>query len=485
MGMSRFSPGWAVLLGGGSLANNKGKIPMKKGARCVVALVTLVAGLASFQAMADPQVLERARGLLASGNAKQAFAELAPLQNQLSGTPEYDYLLGVSALDSGHNEEAIIAFERVLAVTANHAGAQMDLARAYYATGSFDLAEAAFLKLRAANPPPAAQQTIARYLDAIQARKHQTQAGWSGFGELGLGYDSNITGVPTDFGSAAQQAFNLSGIEATGNSIKRSAAFLSAGAGAEYSRPLGGGYGMFAGGSLAGRAYHDESDFNSAAADVRFGGALNAGPNQWRATASYLVFNQEGAAPGEPKPTNDRRMGGITFDWRHALDTKTQVGAAIQVNSIKFPENEIEDFDQVFLSVSWLKSFERTGVPMLYLTGFVSDDRAGNKFADGVTTKSKNLLGVRSYLQYSLSQNVQLYNSLGLIHRRDKDSFARSTAIEKGKDTYGEAAIGVAWTFRERCALRLQYAFSTNASNIDIYDFNRHEVSSTIRCDMF
>jgi hypothetical protein len=55
----------------------------------------------------------------------------------------------------------------------------------------------------------------------------------------------------------------------------------------------------------------------------------------------------------------------------------------------------------------------------------------------------------------------------------------------KGRDTYLEASLGVAWSFRERCGLRLQYAFSQNRSNIDIYDFDRHEVSSTIRCDMF
>jgi hypothetical protein len=34
-------------------------------------------------------------------------------------------------------------------------------------------------------------------------------------------------------------------------------------------------------------------------------------------------------------------------------------------------------------------------VPLLYLTGFVTDDRAINKLSDGVTTKSKNLYGVR------------------------------------------------------------------------------------------
>src|SRR4029079_17875197 len=117
--------------------------------------------------------------------------------------------------DSGRIEEAIIAFERVLALIPNHAGAQMDLARAYYATGSFDLAEAAFLKLQASNPPPAAQEAIRRYLDALQARKKQLQAGWTGFGELGWGYDSNISAATADFGAAVAHDYGLSGFTGT------------------------------------------------------------------------------------------------------------------------------------------------------------------------------------------------------------------------------------------------------------------------------
>jgi len=32
--------------------------------------------------------------------------------------------------------------------------------------------------------------------------------------------------------------------------------------------------------------------------------------------------------------------------------------------------------------------------------------------------------------------------------------------------------------------LRLQYVYTRNQSNIDIYDFNRYEITSTIRCDL-
>ena len=356
------------------------------------------------------------------------------------------------------------------------------------AAGSFDLAEAAFIKLRDSNPPPAAQQAIGRYLEAIQARKHQTQAGWASFGELGLGYDSNITGVPADFGAAAQQSFNLIGIDATGNAIKRSAAFAQGGAGAEYFQPLTRGWSLFGGGEVRSRLYHGEPDFNLYSAEVRGGGALNDGPNQWRASAGYLAFWQQGAAPGDPQPTNDRRLGGVALEWRHALDSKTQVGLGVQLNAVRFPTNSVEDFDQVYLSASWLKSFERKGVPLLYLTAFVTDDRASNPFAGAdpgtLTSKSKNLFGARSYLQYSLAEKLQVFATLGAIQRRDKNSFARSTTVEKGRDLYAEAALGATWQFRDKCALRVQYAYSRNGSNIDIYDFGRHEISSTIRCDM-
>ena len=447
-------------------------------------LATALLAVAALPAGAQQAELDRARSLIAGGNAKQAFELLAPLQDKQSGMPEYDYLLGVAALDSGRIEEAIVAFERVLAVMPNHAGAQMDLARAYYAAGSFDLAEAAFTRLQASNPPPAAQEAINRYLDAIQARRRQTQPGWTGFGELGLGWDSNITGVPVNFGAAAQQSFNLIGIEATGNSVKRSASFFQGAAGAEYNRPLTRGLSLFAGGEARGRNYRHQPDFDSRSGELHAGAALNRGTDQWRASASYLDFSQEGAAPGDPKPTNDRRLASTGLDWRRALDPKTQVGGAVQFVAARFPENRIEDFNQVFASLSWLHSFERKGVPMIYLTAFGSDDRARHTFADGVTSKSKSLAGLRSYLQVSLTPKLEAYNATALIFRRDKDAFARSTTVEKGRDTYGELALGLQWQFRERCALRLQWAYSTNRSNIDIYDFNRHEISNTIRCDV-
>lgn len=458
---------------------------MDRRARWMTSLVALVlAGGAAFPALANPEALERARQLLNQSNPKQAYMELIKLESQLAGNVDYDYLLGVAALDSGKLDDAIIAFERVLAVRPNHAGAQMDLARAYFMTGSFDLAEAAFKQLAESNPPPIAQQTINRYLEAIKARKRQTTAGWSGYAELGIGYDDNITGVPSDFGAAAQQSFGIVGIEATGNSIKRKAAFGNAAGAMEYSHPIAQGWGVFGGAEVRGRGYDGESDFNSLSGDVRFGTALNDGPTQWRALAGYMAFNQDGAAETEPMITNDRRSAYALGEWKHMLDQKTQVGLGLQYSQVRFPTNDVEDFNQIFLSASWLRSFESKGVPLLFVSAFVSDDEAVNKLPDGVTDKSKNLAGLRGYLQYSLTPKLNTFGALGFVLRRDKDDFARSTTVAEGEDRFGEFVLGLNWEFRKTCAVRAQWSYTRNASNIDLYDFKRNEVSTAVRCEL-
>lgn len=458
---------------------------MERRARWPSTFVALVAaaGLAA-PALANPEAIDRAKRLLGESNPKQAYMELIKLESQLAGNLEYDYLLGVASLDSGKIDDAIIAFERVLAVNPNHAGAQMDLSRAYFSAGSYDLAEAGFRQLADSNPPAVAQQTINRYLEAIQARKRQTTAGWAGYAELGLGYDSNITGVPSDFGAAAQQSFGIIGIEATGNSVKRKAGFATASGAMEYSKPLSRGWSVFAGGEGKLRRYESESKFNSVSGEARAGGALNEGPTQWRLLGSFQAFNQEGDAPGDPKPTSDRRVASVQGDWKHYIDPKTQVGLGLQYSRVRFPENDIEDFDQVFLIGSWLRSFETRGVPILYLAAFASDDQAKNTLFDGETSKSKNLAGLRSYLQYSVTPKLNVFNGLGFVYRRDQDAFARSTTVEKGKDKFAEFVVGLNWQFRKACAVRTQLAYTRNDSNIAIYDFNRSEVSTAVRCEI-
>ena len=334
-------------------------------ARCIFSLAgpaALVCALLSpMNAVADPALLRDAKQLLAANNPKQAYAILVAKQDQLSGKPDFDYLLGVAALDSGKIDEAIIAFERVLQVAPESADARMDLARAYFTAGSMDLAQANFLELKASNPPPAAMAAIEKYLATISDRRAKSATGLTVWGESGLGYDSNITGVPTDFTAAVASAFNITGINPTGNSIKRKAPFLSAAVGADYNYALSPRWATFVVGEARGRAYRKENDFNSLSGEARLGVAWTQGAQQIRLTGGYNRFKQDGLAPGEPKPTNDRSTTLVSTDYRFAFNDRQQLNFGVSGTRVKFLSNKIEDFDAVGVSAGFLNAFERQG----------------------------------------------------------------------------------------------------------------------------
>ncbi len=77
----------------------------KAAAVCAAAVLLLLSQSVAF---ADA-VTDRAKRLMQQKNAPAAYELLAPLESQRAGDPEYDYLLGIAALDSGQRERAIFA----------------------------------------------------------------------------------------------------------------------------------------------------------------------------------------------------------------------------------------------------------------------------------------------------------------------------------------------------------------------------------------
>ena len=133
-----------------------------------LALAVGLAGPAAAAAEAAPDgTLASAGTLLAAGKADEAWALLAPLEAEAGGSPDYDYLYGIAALDTGRTRPAIDAFERVLAREPDFAGARMELARAHYEAGDYPAAEEQFRYLLTQSPPAATQSVIERYLVAI------------------------------------------------------------------------------------------------------------------------------------------------------------------------------------------------------------------------------------------------------------------------------------------------------------------------------
>lgn len=456
----------------------------KQGMSHLMCVAALAAGLLVQPARANPGALREAQELLAKGNAKEAFVKLAAIQDKNLSNQEFNYLLGVAALDSMRYDEAIIAFERVLAVQRNHAGALLDLGRAYFHTGSLDLAETTLLALKRANPPAAARATIERYLTAIRDKRTQSRRKVSLWGEAQLGYDTNLTGVPVDFTSAVLSAFNLAGITPTGNAIKRRAPFGGAALGIDYQFPLGAQWGAQLGADVRGRGYQKETLFNVLNGDVRAG--INWTQNRHRisVTAHGNAFKQKADAPGDPKPTNDRHSAGVSGEYRYAIAPQNQLSLGLTGLRVRFPDNDIEDLDARQISLGWLRQFEGARAPLFQLSAYSSRDEALRTLADGLADKSKTVSGIRIYSQINVIDSLNVFANLGYATRNDDTAFARATEIEFGRDNLADLTLGWNWRFTPTCNLQSQWQASRNRSNIAIYDYKRQEISSAVRCEI-
>jgi outer membrane protein len=146
-------------------------------------------------------LLSEAKSLLDAGKAKEAYALLSEQEVALAGTPEFDYLFGLAALDGRRPKEAAFALERVVAEQPDFLGARMDLARAQLALGQRSLAREQFRFLLTQQPPEETRVVIQRYLDSIGTSNMRVHASWSALGQAGAGYDSNANG------STSEQSF--------------------------------------------------------------------------------------------------------------------------------------------------------------------------------------------------------------------------------------------------------------------------------------
>jgi outer membrane protein len=149
----------------------------------------------------DPNVvpiLRQAEALLAEKKAGEAYALLTSHELDLAGTPAFDYLLGLAALDSGRANDAAFALERVVVAQPDFSGARMELARAQFEQGELALARAQFQYLLTQSPPPATREVIDKYLEAIGNRTRLAGSRWSALAQFGAGYDSNANGSTSE-----------------------------------------------------------------------------------------------------------------------------------------------------------------------------------------------------------------------------------------------------------------------------------------------
>ena len=94
-------------------------------------------------AIQDSMVI-KAENLIRQGQFNAAYQLLEPFENARAGDIDFDYVLGIAAVESKHASRGAFALERVLALNPDHKDARAEMAKAHFMLGEKEAAKAEF-----------------------------------------------------------------------------------------------------------------------------------------------------------------------------------------------------------------------------------------------------------------------------------------------------------------------------------------------------
>lgn len=422
--------------------------------------------------------VQDAEALVRNGRPAEAYAILEPLEFERAGDRRFDYVLGIAALDSGKPDRATIAFERVLAVDPNFAGARLDMARAYYQLGDLPRAKTEFQMVMTQNPPQAARITIQKYLDAIQAQEDAKKTHVAGYIEGTGGRDSNINNSTSE-SQIAVPAFGNLVFTLNPSNLETASYYSGYGAGIEASRLLGSNVMVFAGADARRRNNTKSNTYDYLSLDGKLGVSIAAGAEVFRMGIFGSQYNLDSA--------HNRDTVGINAEWRHVFSPSNQLNAFVQYSQNRFVETAMKtsDFDQGIVGIGGVH-ISADGKSAFF--GSLYFGRENDVAPISVTNPSggradgnKNLRGARVGCQIEAMGNLELFASLGTLRGSyDKENAAFMRVRDDRTD---DISAGISWHPLKLWTVRPQVSWSRNKSNIVIYGYDRVDYSVTVRRD--
>ncbi|MDX1514266.1 MAG: tetratricopeptide repeat protein [Gammaproteobacteria bacterium] len=422
-------------------------------------------------APATADVLDEARALLKAGQAQKAYAMLAPLEESRAGDPEYDYLLGVSALDSGNPGLAVFALERVLAVRPDHAAARADLARAYFELRDDQAAKQEFDNVAAMNPPDPVARTIERYLQALDLRfKSIRRTQWRAYAQAGFGADSNVNSATDDSQVAIPALGNLV-FQLARTGQETGDAFIYGEAGGTVGHRIGDTLLAFASGRIYERVNESEHEFDTGVIDFTAGLSAGVGKDTYTGALQLQRF--------EVGNSLFRTITGVTGQYRRIIDNRNQLTLFGQLARLRFfpVAQSLRDVQQVRAGAGWAHSFGGEHAPTVYASAYVGDDEERS----GLRHLGRRFYGARIGGDYKLRSDVELFGSAA-VEVSDYGG-TEPLFLRARDDDYYEFAAGLRYRGFPGWTITPEARYSRNDSTIPVNEFRRFVILTTVRYD--
>jgi len=396
----------------------------------------------------------------------QAYNYAKQHQAEMEGDPYFDYLFGVSAIDTGHASEGTFALERVLLIFPDDQVARLELARGYFNLQEYSLARESFNTVLEKQPPAMVRDTAQAYLDKIRINESRYRPTHNGYLELSLGNDDNVN-AGIDENSVLP--FDLT---PSPDNFGQDDNFTSLAGAWSYSHPFSPGW-LFE--STLSANFHKNqqlSQFDTSTGTLQIGITHLQASSKYRAELITQQLNLDG--------DKYRSLNGLNLNWQYTLSEQSSFNTSLQYAQLDYPDLDIKNSGLLTLGMNYTHAFATFLQPLLFTTFSLGTESAEDDTNPATQSETeRDIISLRLGLVLSLTNTLALQAAIGT----QNSTYAAASALQpdsKREDDYSTADLNLIWAFARKWRLDTRYAFTENSSTDELRNYERNVINMTV-----
>ncbi len=394
---------------------------------------------------------------------KQAYQQATKLLAQNEGEPRFDYLYGLSALQTGHYNEAVFALDRVTVATPRAIRPRLELARTYLKLNNKKAAIKEFNDVLSLSPPPIVRQKVNAYIVELEKRdKKIQQSVIKKLASFSIGYDDNI-----NFGTDSTEVDlpGVGSIKLNPSSIGQGSGFAETKFQLRHRKIRDRRSNRFSVVNLTHRKYLKDTDFDYTDLDLRTGVTLNSNKKQYQ----FVVRDRPVALDGK---LHSNTIGADAI-VRKGIGKGKVVSASVSVENYDNKKVPLSDRQRAVVGARLDTINGKIQHQFNFSVGREwPSKKAGKQF-------SRDIAGAA--YKATVDWNAKNKSFVSMDYRHFKHQEAYPVFPDKRKDKRAHIKAVHEWQFTENTAIIFSASHTGNMSNLDLYDADRNEVKIGIR----
>lgn len=401
----------------------------------------------------------------------ESYAELKQQERARAGDPDFDYALGIAAIDAGHASDAVAAFERVLAVRPDHLQARAELGRAYIALNEPEAARRELATVSGAEVPPAVREVVDRYVAALDTGLSGGGTEIAGTVKLSFGYDTNVNNSTDDSRILIPAFAGLGFGNLSPNAQAQDEGFAELMGRTTLTHGLAIDKRLIADLTASMRRNADHDEFNQAIMGLNLGYAqVTPDHGTFSLTAQLQSFWID-------DEVYRHAIGGLG-QWTYRTNSQTDFGLYLLYSYLHYPDNEAQNANRYMAGATIGQQFGGSLKPYLFAGIYGGLEKTTDSRFDNLTY---DFIGARIGGELALTESLTGYASAAIEADNYKDP--EPLFLEKRSTVRVDTAVGARYAIGPGLTLGAEVAYTDADSNIVLYDYDRVVSSVSISVD--